>query len=300
MIFLEGLTTDHRPRDNLVSQSGERISTRVFDARISNLDAVGLAEHISHVPVPAGAGARSLLTMNVDHVVHLRGDAEFRQAYAGAWAVTIDGAPVAALARLKGINFQARVTGVDLMQEIVRRLTPKQHRPFLVVSDVETGAGAMAVFAAQGFSSRTVKIVSPPFGFQADPKVSADLVAAIRKHKTTHLFMCVGAPKSEIWVHRQRDALGDLYALCFGSAVNVMARTRPAAPAFVRAVGMEWAFRLLAEPKRLWRRYLVSSWAFFPAALADLRGKRWTQSQSTPRRNAAGQPATSRSHMRPF
>ena len=100
------------------------------------------------------------------------------------------------------------------------------------------------------------------------------LAERIRRYGATHLFMGVGAPKSEIWMFEHRHRLGDCYGLAFGASFDFIAGTRKRAPAVLRHMGFEWTWRLASEPKRLARRYLIESWGFLEAVFRDMAKSR--------------------------
>ena len=114
---------------------------------------------------------------------------------------------------------------------------------------------------------------SPPWGFESNPEHTADVLARINEFQPDLLFMCTGAPKSEKWVSAHLGDLGNAVAVCAGAAIDFEAGTKRRAPKIVRMVGLEWAFRLVQEPRRLWHRYLVKDAAFFPMALREIRRK---------------------------
>lgn len=108
------------------------------------------------------------------------------------------------------------------------------------------------------------------------------MAAAIRDHHATHLFVGLGAPKSEIWVHEHRDLLGDVYALAVGASLDFHVGLRQRAPAWMRRLGCEWLWRMLSEPRRLLPRYLLDSWYVIPAVARDLLGATRPAAASTP------------------
>ncbi len=222
-------------------------------------------------PAPAGGGAQLIATLNLDHVVHLQTDGAFRDAYARTWAATADGAPVFLYARLRGAAPPERAPGADLLAELVQAWAPGRHRPFFVCSRPEVGEGMAARLAERGFAREAVGWAVPPFGFEADAQASAALAGAIRAHGATHLVMGVGAPKSEVWVDRRGAELGDLWAFGFGSAADFLTGAARRAPPAWRRAGLEWTWRLLADPRRLAKRYLWDSWAVVPAVWRDLK-----------------------------
>lgn len=241
-------------------------SLPLFGARIIDADR---AELVRRMTAPQRFdGVRTVVTMNLDHVVQLQKNPAFRAAYDRAWAVTIDGAPVAAYARLKGLR-RPRCTGADLLVDLVPALDPARHRPFFVVSAPETQDGLARLMADLGFAPGSVGFAVPPFGFEADSAASDALETAIVAHRASHLIFGLGAPKSEIWIDQRRDRLGDLYALAVGSAPDFLIGRVARAPESFQRLGLEWLWRLASEPRRLARRYLIDSWAFLPAAARD-------------------------------
>src|SRR5580704_11802476 len=106
-------------------------SLRFFGAHVSTLTRDELVEQI--IEAPSTDGLRLVLTMNVDHLVKLRTNRPFRLAYAHAWTVTIDSAPIIAYARLRNLGVPARVTGPDLVAFLTGAL-PLSRRPFFVAS----------------------------------------------------------------------------------------------------------------------------------------------------------------------
>ncbi|RYE67635.1 MAG: glycosyltransferase [Rhizobiaceae bacterium] len=225
-------------------------------------------------PLSETDGVKLVVTANTDHVSNLYKNAEFRRAYDSAWSVTIDGMPVFLYAKLCGAAVKQRIPGADLFPKLLDALTDTNHRPFFVCSSQATADGLAVQMTARGFTEAGFGYAIPPFGFEKQPSHTRDLLSAIRDNRTTHLFMGIGAPKSEIWVNQNRSALGHLYAFCFGAALEFTAGTKTRAPKVFRLVGMEWFWRVATEPRRLFKRYFISSWGFFSAVVADLNQSR--------------------------
>ena len=218
-----------------------------------------------------GQGARFVVTANVDHIVQLRRNADLRDAYANAWCRTVDGTPVYLYARLRGVGVP-KVTGADLFARVMERLNPAVHRPFFVCASEEIAQGLKQGLVQRGFPPEAVGSAIPPFGFEKDPAFGERMAAAIRDHGTTHLFFGVGCPKSEIWMNRHRNVLGDVYACAVGAALAFHIGALSRAPRLVRKMGMEWLWRALQEPNRLLKRYFVHSWAFLAIVRDDMKG----------------------------
>lgn len=237
-------------------------STPIFGISFVCSEANELAEMISRERIPSGQGVRAIYTANLDHIVRLHESAEFKNAYKNAWAATVDGWPVALAAKLiRGTNVP-RITGSDLFPKLADHLNPDLHRLFFLVSSHQTAAAVQQKFSLRGFERERIACVVPPFGFENDSHYCQRLIDEIKSHSTTHLFLGLGAPKSEIWIYRHRQGLGDLYAACFGAAFDFFAETRLRAPLPLRKIGMEWAWRLMLEPRRLAGRYFFGAFRF--------------------------------------
>lgn len=227
------------------------------------------AEILHAVEAQGGSAPRQIVTANLDHVVTLSENAAFREAYAGAAARTLDGMPLVWLSRLRGSSRASRVTGHDLLATVLDRPAAADRRIFMLCASDAAGGAVARRLAARGYPPEHVVFEVPPHGFEADERYGAALAARIRRHGTTLLVMGVGAPKSEIWVHRQGPALGRPVVLCVGEALNVAAGLVARAPRVLQVLGLEWLFRVAMQPRRLFHRYFVRSWRFLALALRD-------------------------------
>ena len=248
--------------------------TQVFGIEFSSLDEQAILDRFS-ANIQDGGGPRLLVTTNMDHVVNLAGSSpsseEYREAYSSAWIATADGWPVFLYARLRGAKIPSRITGADLVKSLFSRLEPERHKIFVIGSNAATCESLSRSLEDRGFDSACIGWAVPEFGFETDERRSADIARRVREHRTTHLFMGVGSPKSEVWVYKNRDALGDVFAFGFGAGLDFLAGTQDRSPRWMQKVGLEWLWRLAHEPRRLGPRYLFNSWRFFGAIKRDLQ-----------------------------
>ncbi|MCJ2134569.1 WecB/TagA/CpsF family glycosyltransferase [Methylobacterium sp. J-026] len=219
-------------------------------------------------------GPRMIVTANVDHIVQLSADTGFRNAYHRAAARTLDGMPLVWLARAACRRPVHRVTGHDLLACVLNDPPAFARRIFLVSARQDAADALAARLRAQGLPDGAVASAVPPFGFEADRDYSRTLAKRIRAHGTTLLVMGVGAPKSEIWVDRNRAALGDPVVFCVGDALNVAAGYLNRAPGLMQRLGLEWIFRFLQAPRRLFHRYFIKSWRFIGIVARDRLARR--------------------------
>lgn len=203
---------------------------------------------------------RLIVTTNLDHVVTLDANPAFRDAYDGAVARTLDGMPLVWLARLRGARQAQRVTGHDLVAAALAAPWPAGQRIYLVCATEAVRHHLTERIVAAGLDRAGIAGTVPPYGFEEDEAYGRRLSDAVQAHGTTLLVLGVGAPRSEIWVTRQGAALGGPVVLAVGEALNVAAGLVPRAPVFLQRAGLEWFFRFVHAPRRLFGRYFVRSW----------------------------------------
>ena len=207
---------------------------------------------------------RLVVTPNLDHVRRLQ-NSEFAAAYASAYLVCPDGLPVLLYAQLRGLMLSARVTGCDVFARLIRHDGLWRHRLFLVVESRCTALVASQWAGRIGLAENVVIAVAPS-DLDADELAQSVLVQRIARAAPSILVMTLGAPVSEVFVHRHRDSLPPCWALCLGQALRVELSLARRAPALWQALGLEWLWRLGHEPRRLLKRY-VQSLAWFPVAI---------------------------------
>ncbi len=249
-----------------MSQTAAGMDRKIFGFSISRADARSIA---TTVCAPRSSGVGLIVTPNLDHIVNLRRNVEFAKAYRWAAITVCDGFPVQRYAKLRGVPVK-RVTGCDIMNELIAIAGPSQ-RFFFVVDSDQT---ATAVKKWGEFRQIAVATSVPPRGFENDLAGSKYLFDKIREHHTSILIMGVGAPKSEVWVWRHQHQLPDCWALCLGQAVRIALGLTTRAPKLIRTLHGEWLWRIFQEPRRLAGRYIRGSVMFLVAIVEDLTGSK--------------------------
>lgn len=229
------------------------------------------AECIDEIEILArGPEATYVTTPNVDHIVLLNRDAEFRAAYDHSFLNVADGAPVVLLSRLIGQPLPGRVVGADLLPAICERASHTNLRVYIL-----GGAPGVATLASERLISLypgllIVGVSSPPLGFECNTVAGQNEVAQICNAAPNVLFVCLGTPKQEKWIAAHIHEFPPLVAVCVGAAVDFAAGSINRAPLILQRLGLEWLCRLYREPRRLWRRYLIRDIAFARYALRDI------------------------------
>lgn len=208
---------------------------------------------------------RILLTANASHLVAMQDDPALHQAADAADLVTADGMSLVWAARALGTRVPERVAGIDLLEALLRRAPAEGLRVFLL--------GAKPTVIAR-FVERCrrdypgISIVGWRDGYFGPAEHEA-VVRQIAAARADMLFVAMPSPFKDTWCERYRDALGARLIMGVGGAFDVLAGEVPRAPRWMQLTGMEWAWRLWLEPRRLWRRYLVGNSRFIWLVLRE-------------------------------
>lgn len=171
-----------------------------------------------------------------------------------------DGAPLSFGARLLGVGSVGRTPGPDLMEAAVARAASDQTPMFLMGGGPGVVDDLCQVLCSRHPGLKIAGLYTPPYG-EWSRHESLAMCELVRESGARILWLGVSAPKQEIWAHEYLQELG-MPVVCVGAAFDFLAGRKPRAPRWMRAVGMEWLFRLVTEPRRLWRRYLVGNAVF--------------------------------------
>lgn len=223
-------------------------------------DPVGLEEVVARGMEWCRAPRRPhrVVTMNVAGLELLRRDDDMRQASASADLVVADGVPLVWASRLLRRALPERVAGVDLMQALLAAGAKERRRVWFLGAREEV---IQAVVKRCQELYPGLEVAGSRNGYFAASDHEA-LVRAIHDAKPDLLFVGMPSPFKETWIWRHQAALDVPFMLGVGGSFDVFAGRIRRAPRWMQAIGMEWLWRLAMEPRKLWRRYLVSNTAF--------------------------------------
>lgn len=232
-------------------------------------DLTGLLDHLEAL-LPASR-ALALITPNVDQAISLRTDEPFRESFEAADILIADGTPIVVLGRLLGAKRLRRLTGADLLPAAAERAARAGWRIALTGgrSDI-TDKAAANLRAAYG--SEVVSVHFPLISSVDDP-ASRDVVEELRALRPDLVFVCLGSPKQDVWVHRWRGELPPAVYIGAGAAVDFAAGVKTRAPRLVQRLGAEWLFRLAQEPRRLAGRYILRGPKFLLIAVQSVAAR---------------------------
>jgi N-acetylglucosaminyldiphosphoundecaprenol N-acetyl-beta-D-mannosaminyltransferase len=245
--------------------------------------------NVSFAELLAEFSSGLLVGLNVDTLMKLQKDAEYASVCAHAEYVVADGQMVIYASHFLRTPLREKISGSDFLGAFC-----EHYRHDSEVKVFLLGAGPGVAAEARSRINRRVgrEIVvgahSPSFGFENNSEECLHIVELINESKATVLVVGVGAPKQEKWIARYRSHLPRVkWFMALGATIDFEAGSLKRAPHWMRRVGLEWLYRLLQEPSRLWRRYLIEGPPFFWLLLKQRVG-RYEDPFSVPpgRRNA--------------
>jgi N-acetylglucosaminyldiphosphoundecaprenol N-acetyl-beta-D-mannosaminyltransferase len=206
-----------------------------------------------------------VVTPNVDHVVKLSREGEdgpFRQSYPAAALRLCDSRVLARLARFCGERLTV-IVGCDLTEALFRSRFGVGDRVAIIGGDADTLPALNAQFPGPHYLQHI-----PPMGIASDKVAQTAIVDFVTEARPNYTFFAVGAPRSEVLAARlAHEGRATGVGLCIGASIEFLTGVKPRAPRWMQQRGLEWLFRLLTEPGRLWRRYLVEGPAIFAIVL---------------------------------
>jgi N-acetylglucosaminyldiphosphoundecaprenol N-acetyl-beta-D-mannosaminyltransferase len=206
-----------------------------------------------------------VFTPNVDHLMKLQCDREFFRAYEIADYKLCDSQILIYASRFLGTPIKEKISGSDFFPAFCAyHRNNEKIKIFLLGGQKETAARAQERINKKVGRNIVVAARSPSIGFENDEQECAEIINTINKSGATVLAIGVGAPKQEKWIYKYRNKLPQIdFFLAIGATIDFEAGNVRRAPKWMSEIGFEWLYRLLLEPQRLWKRYLVEDIPFF-------------------------------------
>lgn len=211
-------------------------------------------EVVDRIEAERGSGHfRYVVTPNVDHVVRMRGDLRLREIYKASWLSVCDSKPIYWVARLLGFRMTL-VTGSDLTSHLFHERIRPHDKVVLIAPYGEVGSRM-----AERFPEIDFRCHVPPQGLISNPDAMQACVEFATEKQADFVFIAVGSPQSELLAHemsKSKNASG--ICVCCGASLEFITGLQTRAPVVMQRFGLEWLYRLLSNPKRLWRRYVYA------------------------------------------
>ena len=238
------------------------------------VDSVTLPQAVRHVLDELALGRGGwVITPNLDILRRLVVDPGFAQLATGADLLLADGMPLVWASRLKGTPLPERVAGSDLIWRLAEAAAAEGRSLYLLGGNPGAAADAARTFATTYSGIRIAGAECPPLGFERDAAYMRQLRERLVAAKPDIVFVALGCPKQEHVAAMLREHLPSTWFLGVGISFSFVSGEVRRAPAWMRRVGLEWFHRMLQEPRRLVKRYLVDGVPFalrlFLSSLVD-------------------------------
>jgi len=243
-----------RNQSSVLDPKGSPEWTNVLGVRVS---AVNLKSATGLIEKAIEDGRKEYVCVRDAHgIVRCQKDPELRSIHNRAFLVTPDGMPLVWALKHAGHAESDRVYGPDLMLSVFEAGRSKGLRHFLYGATAKTLEQLQARLIAKFPEARIVGSYAPPFR-DLSLQEETDIADRINRSGADIIWVGLSSPKQELWMARMRDRLDASVLIGVGAAFDFHAGLKRQAPRVIQRSGFEWAFRLLCEPRRLWRRYAL-------------------------------------------
>jgi N-acetylglucosaminyldiphosphoundecaprenol N-acetyl-beta-D-mannosaminyltransferase len=216
--------------------------------------------------------SRAVYATSVHGTMEAHDAVEFREILNRADLITPDGMPLVWMMRLKGARDQQRIYGPTLMLQILE-MAAREKIPVGFYGGEATTLEMLVIRMKTAYPDLRVRYVfSPPFRVLSSIETQ-QIRQEIISSGARILFVGLGCPRQEKWIDAQRQIITAVM-IGVGAAFDFHAGVKPQAPTWMQRLALEWLFRLLTEPRRLWKRYLQHIPRFIVLAIVDLMGFR--------------------------
>lgn len=219
-------------------------------ARMEEMVEIGRLQDKSH----------QVVTINADFVVKSMKDPELRYLLQDSDLATADGMPLVWGARLLGVDLKGRIAGADMVPALAGRAAEKGYSIYFLGAAPGVAQRAADVLQERYPGLKIAGVSSPPYNpvLEMDASVLDEINAA----QPDFLLVAFGNPKQEKWIGMYRRKLNIPVLVGVGGTLDLIAGQKKRAPVWMQRAGLEWLFRLVQEPGRLWRRYMVDLFVF--------------------------------------
>jgi len=230
------------------------------------IEAVTMPEVLDRVDsVIANRESLDIGVVNAAKIVNMRKDPELAEAVLASDAIYADGMSVVWASRILGDPLPERIAGIDLMHGILERGRSKGYRVYCLGATQQV-LGAVCDDFARSYPG--IRIVGSNDGY-FDEDEESQLAASIRDAKPDVLFVAITSPKKERFMAKWSDVMNVPVVHGVGGSFDVVAGVVERAPESWQRLGLEWLYRVKQEPRRLWRRYLITNALFCKLILVE-------------------------------
>ena len=197
--------------------------------------------------------------VNASKIILMQKDAELEKSVIEADIINADGQGVVWAANLLGLNLPERVSGIDLMESLVEMSYYKRYKCYFLGARENIVQKLVAIYKEKYSEDIIAGFRNGYFNEQEE----CDIARKISKSGANILFVAITSPKKEIFLNKYKDQLKNVnFIMGVGGSFDVISGKIKRAPIFMQRIGLEWFYRFLQEPRRLWKRYLLGNMKF--------------------------------------
>ncbi|MCM3630338.1 WecB/TagA/CpsF family glycosyltransferase [Paenibacillus glycanilyticus] len=250
----------------------ESNKVELFGVAFDNLTMTAALEEVDKLVVINRNNNTSsfIVTPNVDHLVNLNKDRLFKEVYEKASLRFVDGMPIVLLSKLFKKPLKEKISGADLTPKLIEMAYHKKYKVFIFGSKPGVAEAVANKYSKNYDNQIQISTYSPPFGFEKQEDELKKCLGIINEFKPDILLVSLGSPKGELFISQNLKILNVPVCMQVGAAIDFMAGTVKRAPLWMQKVGLEWFYRFLMEPKRMFKRYFVNDVYFFRLIIDEM------------------------------
>ena len=203
-----------------------------------------------------------VVTPNVDHIVKLQTNVRFLEAYRSAGLVAVDGTPIMIVAKLYNTPLKEKITGPVLAEKVIEMASNHGYSVFFLGAGEGVGELAARELLKKYPYFNYCGYYSPPFGFENDEDEKLKIIKKINDSSADIVIAGMGSPKTEIFLSEIYDKLDCNISLSVGAAIDFFSGKVQRCPKWINKIGLEWLYRFVKEPRRMFKRYFIDAIAF--------------------------------------
>ena len=232
------------------------------------LDNVTRDEAIAHIEqCIAECRIGHVITPNVDQIVRIEKDPYFKEICGHAELLLADGNPLLWIAKWYGTPIREKISGSDLVPALCEIAAQKGYSVFLLGAAPGVAQKAADRLRQELPDIRIAGVYSPPLGFEKDEAEMEKINRMLLDSHADMLFVGMGVPKQDIFIYENMEKYRIPMSFSIGGTIDFMAGEQQRAPKWMSEHGLEWFYRFLHSPRRMFRRYFVDDAKIIPLAL---------------------------------
>ena len=232
------------------------------------IDNMSMQEALDYISSIINARKKIMVvTPNVDHIVKLEDDVRFKNAYDNSGLVLVDGTPLMWIAKWYGTPLKEKITGPRLTEKVFELASQNEFSIFILGAADGVAKSAAQKMIEKYKNCNIVGTYSPKYGFEHDEREIKKIIETINRSKPDLLITGMGSPKTEIFLNEHLQDLDVHVAFSVGAAIDFLAGNINRCPEWINTIGLEWFYRFLKEPKRMFKRYFIDDLKIFNIAL---------------------------------